>query len=100
MPQLKHKVPSYRLHKASGQAVVTLNGKDHYLGTYGSPDSHQRYEVLLSEWLGTGRQAISDSNGRSSAAPGVSINELFLAYWDYAQSYYVKGYNGNLCMAA
>ena len=29
------KVPSYRVHKASGQAVVTLGGKDHYLGKYG-----------------------------------------------------------------
>lgn len=25
-------VPRYRKHRASGQAVVTLSGKDHYLG--------------------------------------------------------------------
>ena len=25
MPRLKNKVPSYRLHKATGQAIVTLN---------------------------------------------------------------------------
>ena len=34
MPRLKNKVPSYRLHKATGQAVVTLNGRDIYLGVY------------------------------------------------------------------
>ena len=28
----KSTIPSYRLHKPSGQAVVTLNGRDHYLG--------------------------------------------------------------------
>ena len=39
MPPLKGKVPSYCLHKRSGRAVVRLNGKDHYLGEYGSPES-------------------------------------------------------------
>ena len=32
MPKLKNKLPTYRVHKASGQAVVTLNGRDIYLG--------------------------------------------------------------------
>jgi hypothetical protein len=27
-------IPTYRKHKRSGQAVVTLSGKDHYLGPY------------------------------------------------------------------
>ena len=40
MPKLKHKPPTYSLHKASGQAVVHLDGHDHYLGTYGPPESH------------------------------------------------------------
>ncbi|WP_417847301.1 hypothetical protein [Thalassoglobus sp.] len=35
MPR-KPKVPSYCLHKASGQAVVRINGRDHYLGLYGT----------------------------------------------------------------
>jgi hypothetical protein len=29
MPKLVHTTPKYRRHKASGQAVVTLDGKDH-----------------------------------------------------------------------
>jgi hypothetical protein len=28
--------PKYRKHKASGQAVVTLAGRDHYLGPRGT----------------------------------------------------------------
>ena len=46
MPKLKNKVPSYGLHKASGQAVVTPNGRDIYLVTPlrdidgGSPATH------------------------------------------------------------
>jgi hypothetical protein len=31
MPRLMNKAPSYCRHKASGQAVVTLGGKDIYL---------------------------------------------------------------------
>ncbi len=38
MPRLTHKVPSYRLHKASGQAVVTLNGRDRWPGTPLQPE--------------------------------------------------------------
>lgn len=30
------RIPSYRLHKPSGQAVVTINGKDIYLGRFDS----------------------------------------------------------------
>ncbi len=37
------KVPSYRLHRAKGLAVVTIRGHDIYLGKYGSPESHAEY---------------------------------------------------------
>ena len=32
-------VPSYRKHQSTGQAVVTLNGQNHYLGSYGTAAS-------------------------------------------------------------
>ena len=38
------RVPSYRLHKPSGQAVVTLDGRDFYLGAYGTPASKAEYD--------------------------------------------------------
>ncbi len=31
--------PKYRRHKASGQAIVTLSGHDHYLGPHGTAAS-------------------------------------------------------------
>src|SRR5262245_16545914 len=49
------RTPSYRLHRASGQAVVTLSGRDHYLGKFGSTASKAEYERLTSEWLRNGR---------------------------------------------
>ena len=32
-------VPKLCQHKASGKAVVRLNGQDHYLGMFGTPEA-------------------------------------------------------------
>jgi hypothetical protein len=40
-------VPTYRLHKRSGQAIVTLAGQDHYLGRHGTQHSRQKYRRLI-----------------------------------------------------
>jgi integrase len=94
------RTPSYRHHKPSGQAVVTLGGRDIYLGRYSSPESRVEYDRLLAEWL---------CNGRRLPAPGVesdlTVNELVLAYLRHADSYYVKNGKptvepGNLRLAA
>ncbi len=47
--------PSYRLHEASGQAIVSLprgDGayKDYLLGPYGSKESKAEYHRILAEW--------------------------------------------------
>ena len=36
MPRLTRANPKYRKHRASGQAVVTLDGRDRYLGPHGT----------------------------------------------------------------
>jgi integrase len=71
--------PSYRLHKPTGQAVVTLNGHDNYLGRFGSPDSRAQYDHLVAEWLSAGRQLPTTS---------LSVNELLLAYLRFAKECY------------
>lgn len=48
--------PSYRHHKPSGQAVVTLNGRSHYLGKFGTPRSRKCYDELIERWLAGGRK--------------------------------------------
>ncbi len=48
-------LPSYRHHKATGQAVVTLNGEDVYLGRHGTRASRSEYDRLIGEWLAAGR---------------------------------------------
>jgi len=62
MPHKRGKVPSYCRHKASGQAVVRIADRDHYLGEYGSPESHEEYERRIAEW----RANPSPTTGKSS----------------------------------
>jgi len=46
---LIRKQPTYRFHRAHKCAVVTLNGKNHYLGPWQSPESHEKYARLIAE---------------------------------------------------
>ncbi len=56
MPTLLNAVPKYRKHKASGQAVVTIGGVDHYLGPHGTKASKNEYDRVIAEWMANGRQ--------------------------------------------
>ena len=48
MPR-KPGIPQLTLHKASGKAVVRLNDRDHYLGSYGMPEAKAAYDKLIAE---------------------------------------------------
>src|SRR5262249_39646893 len=80
--------PSYRFHKARNCAVVTINGRNHYLGAHGSPGSHEKYARLIAEWRRTNWSAQSPNGTKSHA--DISINELLLAYWRFATNYYSR----------
>jgi len=56
MPPLTQSLPKYRKHKASGQASVTLDGQDFYVGPYDSRPSRRKYDRLLGEWQQNGRR--------------------------------------------
>ena len=60
MPKLVHRTPKYRRHRASGQAIVTINGHDIYLGPYGTAVSPREYDRVIGEWLANGRQSPVD----------------------------------------
>jgi hypothetical protein len=84
MPRLTESLPKYRKHRASGQAVVTLNGKDHYLGPHGTKASRQEYDRLVGEWAQNGRRL------PASGTQCITVLELIAAYWRFAKSFYVK----------
>ena len=84
MPKLVHSLPKYRKHKPSGQAVVTIAGKDHYLGPHGTGASHHEYDRLIAEYLARGRRPALESE------EAVSVNEVLLAFLGHAKKWYVK----------
>jgi len=81
------RIPSYRLYRRTGQAVVTIDGRDFYLGEHGTVASRQEYDRLVSEWLARGRRGAA--TGEST--PGITIVELIAAYCSHAREYYIKG---------
>jgi integrase len=83
------RVPKYRLHKPTGLAVVRLSGRDMYLGRYGSPESEARYETAVAEWLRNDRKA-PPRPSRGVPRHNLVVDELILAYLDFAKGYYVK----------
>jgi len=92
MPR-KKSPPKYRLHKARNCAVVTIDGKNHYLGPYGSPESFEKYARLIAGWRATPFTLVEKMprSGCSGAAfPDITLNEVLLAYWQFAEGYYTK----------
>jgi hypothetical protein len=43
------RVPSYRLHKPTNQAIVVIRGRMFYLGRYGSTESRAEYTRIIAE---------------------------------------------------
>lgn len=53
----------------SGNARIFLNGKDHYLGTFNSPESWERYNQLLAEWNSLRTVDVNQKDGFSAKSP-------------------------------
>ncbi len=87
MPVNATRTPSYRNHKPSGQAVVTLDGRDFYLGRYGIEESRNEYDRMIAEWLTNGRRLPAPAAG-----PGgdLTVNEMLVDYLQHVDGYYVK----------
>jgi hypothetical protein len=95
----KPRVPSYRFHKGSGQAVVVLSGTSVYLGKWNTPDSLPAYERVLAEWLANGRRwpvtpssplEVPNPSGPTTPSGPASfrVSELIAAFWRHAQKHY------------
>ncbi len=76
------RVPSYRLHRPTRQAVVTLDGRDIYLGKHGSAASRKEYRRLTGEWLASG--GVSPIVEPSE----LTIAELLKRYRKFAEGHY------------
>lgn len=79
MPR-KNRPPKYRLHKARNCGVVTIDGKQHYLWPYGSPESHEKYSRLIAEWSHRSVPCKARRLAPPVTPEELTINELILRY--------------------
>jgi integrase len=94
--QCRVRIPSLRLHKASGQAVVTVKGRDFYCGKHGTPEAEQAYRRVIAEVTAHGAEivrhhGVTSASRRPMQTVGrslLTVNELLLAYVEHAQIAY------------
>lgn len=82
-------IPRYRLHKPSGQGVVTVrladgSRKDIYLGKYNSDESRKEYARVVAELSVT----TSPARLTSTRSPDITVNEVLLAFYRHAEEHY------------
>jgi integrase len=82
--------PSYRLHRQSGQAIVTLSDgmggrRDVLLGPHDSPQSREKYYRVLAEYRANGCALAAAS---TPAENPLSVAELLLLFWRWAEKHY------------
>jgi integrase len=85
----KGEPPRYRLHKQSGQAVVSLplgggTYKDVLLGPFDTSESRKEYARVISEWEASGRHLPPTL----AAVGDLTVNEVAERFWPHAQQHY------------
>jgi integrase len=79
------RIPKYRCFRPKNLGLVVLNGRQHYLGPYGTPESVAEYHRLVQEYL---------TNESVSSAPPVvgdtakTVNEIILVFWERHRMHY------------
>jgi integrase len=83
------RVPSYRHHKPSNQAVVTIRTatgerKDVYLGEYDSPESKTEYARVIAEQAASPGAALT----LTEKGPDPTVDAVLVAFWAHPQKHY------------
>lgn len=78
---MPRRIPTYRCFKPKNLGLVVIDGHQHYLGSYGTPESMAEYNRLIQLYL-----AKRPGGGRSGS--DLSVNEVILAFWDRHVDHY------------
>lgn len=82
--------PKYRHYKPKNLGVVRIDGRDIYLGKYGTPESWEKYHRVLAERYARG--PVGAPSGQAAPQSEVlTVTELCVRYYRHCEKYYVKG---------
>src|SRR3954467_6151279 len=90
MPRPKS-TPTYCVHKGSGRAYVTIEGRQIPLGVANTPESRDAYDRIIGQWFSNGRRLPPSLVTRVTPVPvGPSVTVVIDAFWTHALSYWTK----------
>jgi hypothetical protein len=79
MASSQQRLPKYRHYQPKNLDVVRIDGRDVYLGRYGSSESREKYRRVVAEWL-TGSPTAPATVGSTPGDSAPSVDELILAF--------------------
>jgi len=90
MPSKARRIPKYQLHKGTGHARVRINGQDHWLGQYGTQESHDRYDEVIAKLV----------TGDIRKPDRLVVSQLLAQFWRHCRKRYERNGKGPLGAAA
>jgi integrase len=90
----RNSIPSLRHHKPTSRGVVTVNGRDVYLGRWprgqaeAPPAVRAEYDRIIAEWLAAGRRSPEPAPAGPAPTAGLTVGGLILAYWPHVEAHY------------
>lgn len=83
-------IPKLGCHKATGQAIVKIDGRVVYCGVYGSAAADAAYQAIVGEWLlrKAGKTAAIAKPEGAVVGSSITITELCVEYVRFAEGYY------------
>jgi integrase len=70
-----------------------VDGVDHYLGPYGSDESHQLYERVIAEWRAKRQAQVARTSKNVSPNRQIgdlTVEKVIALFWRFAKSHYIK----------
>ncbi len=90
-PRQRRKAPTYRKHKASGQAFVQIKKRRFYLGKHGTEASWEKYQQTLQEkWINPPPPPPPQYGVDADDVDRLTVIDLLFAYMKHAQEHYRK----------
>jgi integrase len=83
MPKWGKRVPVPRLHKASGQARIKVDGREVWLGKFGSAEARRRYAEFLAK-----RTAELAAGPTMEPERPATVSVAILRFWKWAEAHY------------